>query len=527
MVHRITKPLAVGAAAVALSLLAAGCSSGKTDAGATTGSKTLVIDKAFDLKTADPARMYEPTGEMVDKALYETLLTFKGGDVSKVVPGVATLDQSADAKTFTLTLKGTHTFSDGTKMTADDVVFSLQRVIGLKGNPSFLLDGVTVTKKDDTTVVLTTATATPALPSILANPALGIVNSKVVKANGGSTAASDSAEKYLNTHSAGSGPYVLDSLNLASQVVLTTNAKYDGEAKPTYSRVVIRNVEGATQKINVQGGDTQVALDLSGDQAKGLGDGVKVTSDPSANVIFLLLNQNPAVSRMTSNPDFVTAVKKSIDYQDLVSVAGAGTAQAAGVVPSMFLGALDKADAPTTDAAAAKAALAKSGYKGEKITLNFPSDITLNGIEFPTIAQRLQAQLAKTGINVELAPAPVATELDAYRAGKETIGLWYWGPDYPDPSDYLAFTPGAVVGLRAGWAKGADAAVSKLADAAAAGGSDEQRKSQFQDLQRALNASGPFIPLLQPGNNIAAKSSVTGIVYNAVWTIDIAALGGK
>jgi len=193
----------------------------------------------------------------------------------------------------------------------------------------------------------------------------------------------------------------------------------------------------------------------------------------------------------------------------------------------MFLGALDKADAPTTDAAAAKAALAKSGYKGEKITLNFPSDITLNGIEFPTIAQRLQAQLAKTGINVELAPAPVATELDAYRAGKETIGLWYWGPDYPDPSDYLAFTPGAVVGLRAGWAKGADAAVSKLADAAAAGGSDEQRKSQFQDLQRALNASGPFIPLLQPGNNIAAKSSVTGIVYNAVWTIDIAALGGK
>ena len=46
--------------------------------------------------------MYEPTGEMVDKALYETLLTFKGGDVAKVVPGVATLDQSRDAKTFTL-----------------------------------------------------------------------------------------------------------------------------------------------------------------------------------------------------------------------------------------------------------------------------------------------------------------------------------------------------------------------------------------------------------------------------------------
>ena len=138
-------------------------------------------------------------------------------------------------------------------MTADDVVFSLQRVIGLKGNPSFLLDGVTVTKKDDTTVVLTAATPTPALPSILANPALGIVNSKVVKANGGTTGESDAAEKYLNTHSAGSGPYVLDSLNLASQVVLTKNRSTTA-TKPAYSRVVIRNVAGRDPEDQRPGG---------------------------------------------------------------------------------------------------------------------------------------------------------------------------------------------------------------------------------------------------------------------------------
>ena len=89
------------------------------------------------------------------------------------------------------------------------------------------------------------------------------------------------------------------------------------------------------------------------------------------------------------------------------------------------------------------------------------------------------------------------------------------------------FTPGDVVGLRAGWAAGANPAITKLADAAAAGGSNAERTSQFQALQKALNESGPFIPLLQPGNNIASKSSVTGVVYNAVWTIDIASLGSK
>jgi peptide/nickel transport system substrate-binding protein len=518
--------LAVGAAVVALAVLVTGCSSGKTT-GSNSAAKTITIDKTFDLKTADPGRMYEVTGEMVDKALYDTLLTFKGGNVSKVVSGLATLKESSDAKTFTLTLTGSHKFSDGTPITANDVVFSLDRVIGIKGNPSFLLAGVTIAKKNSTTVVLTTKTATPSLPAILANPALGILNSKVVKAHGGTTTDKDSAEKYLNTHSAGSGPYILSSLNLASQVVLTANKNYDGSDKPTYSRVVIQNVQGPTQKINVQGGNADVALDLSGTQATGLASSINVTSNPSANVIFLLLNQNPSISKFTSNPDFLKAVKEAIDYSDLVSIAGTGTSQATGVVPSMFLGALGSADELKTDATAAKADLAKSGYSGQAVTLNFPSDITLNGIEFPTLAQRIQSQLKAVGININLAPAPVATELDAYRNGTETIGLWYWGPDYPDPNDYLAFTPGDVVGLRAGWTATGNPGISALATAAAAGGSNSERASQFTALQKALNESGPFIPLLQPGNNIAAKSTVTGVVYNAVWTIDIAALGKK
>ena len=43
------------------------------------------------------------------------------------------------------------------------------------------------------------------------------------------------------------------------------------------------------------------------------------------------------------------------------------------------------------------------------------------------------------------------------------FGLSLWGPDYPDPADYLAFTPGQLVGLRAGWPKGSDPAIEALA----------------------------------------------------------------
>jgi peptide/nickel transport system substrate-binding protein len=520
--------MAAIAAFATAAVVLAGCSAGSDSSGSGSGSSdasTLVIDKAFDLKTADPGRMYEPTGQLVDKALYETLLDFEGSDVADVVPGLATMEANDDSTEFTFTLEDGHTFSDGSPVEADDVVFSLQRVIGMKGNPSFLLAGVTVEKVDDSTVKLTTEEPTPGLPYILPNPALGILNSEVVQENGGTTDESDAAEEWLNANSAGSGPYVIDSLDLSTQVVLTASENYSGDA-PAYGRVVIRNVDGATQKINLQGGDSQVALDLSGDQVSDLSD-FSVTSDPSANVIFLLLNQNPKVSDITSNPDFVKAVKEAIDYDDLVEFSGAGTAQAVGVIPSMFLGALDSSEALTQDLDAAKADLKASGYNGESVTLNFPSDITLSGVEFTSLAQRIQSQLAEAGITVELAPAPVATELDTYRNGEETIGLWYWGPDYPDPSDYLVFTPGDVVGLRAGWADGADDTVSSLADAARVGGSTEERATQFTDLQKALNESGPFVPLLQPGNNIATADSVTDVAYNAVWTVDIADLGSK
>jgi peptide/nickel transport system substrate-binding protein len=508
---------------VSAALLLTACSTDSPDTAAPEGS-TIVIDKAFDLVTADPGRMYEPTGQLIDKALYETLLDFDGSDVATPVPGLATLEQSDDAKTFTFTLEEGHTFSDGSPVEADDVVFSLERVIGMKGNPSFLLAGVTVEKQDEQTIVLTTEEPTPALPYILPNPALGILNSEVVIDNGGTTDETDAAEEWLNANSAGSGPYVLESLDLTSQVVLAANDEYSGDA-PAYSRVVVRNVDGPTQKINIEGGDSQLALDLSGDQVSSLADGVDVQSEASANVIFLLLNQNDEISEITSNPDFVSAVKKAIDYADLVEFAGTGTSQAYGVIPSMFLGALGEEDALTSDLDGAKADLEKSGYDGEPVTLNFPSDVTLNGVEFTVLAQRIQSQLEAAGITIELAPAPVATEIETYRNGEETIGLWYWGPDYPDPSDYLVFTPGDLVGLRAGWEVGMDDTVSGLADAARVGGSPEERTAQFSELQKALNESGPFVPLLQPGNNIAFADTVTDVAYNAVWTIDIADLG--
>ncbi|MDR1633324.1 MAG: ABC transporter substrate-binding protein [Bifidobacteriaceae bacterium] len=530
MTSRKLTLLRLAGAACAASLLLSACGGDDGDAdnpnqSGGTGAAQIVIDTTFDIKTIDPGREYEPTGQILVKALYDTLLTFADNDTTKVIPDLADYESNEDQTEFTLTMADGRVFSDGSPVTADDAVFSLQRLQGLKGNPSFLLDGVTVTKVDDKTLKLTTADPAPALPAILATPSLGVVNSKLVLENGGAIDESDTAEEFLNGTSAGSGPYTLEKLDTASEAILVKNAKYNGAQKATFDKVILRNTEPATQKMNVERGDSQVALGLSGDMVESLAEGVKLESVPSATVVFLLINSDPAISELTAKPEFVKAVKAAIDYQGLLEIAGKGAAQATGLVPSVFLGALPESDALKFDPDAAQAAAVAAGAPGQKLTLSFPNDIDPTGLNLTTLAERIQSQLAAAGIEVDLAPAPFATEIDAYRDGKEQIGLWYWNPDYMDPANYLAFGPGQSVGLRAGWPAGANASIESLVTQGYTTGDLQTRQTVFEDWGKAMNAESPFVPLLQPGSNVAYQSGITGVYYNPVWLINVTGLG--
>lgn len=509
------------------SLVLVGCAATAPESGSGSAPSSIVIDTAFTLETGDPGRNYVPTGYMVSKALYETLLDFAGSDESTPVPGLASYEQNDDATVFTFTLEDGRVFSDGSPITADDVVFSLNRVKGMtESKANFLMEGIEVTKVDDKTVELSTATPSLKLPALMTNPSLAILNSKLVIENGGTTDNSDTAEKFLNSTSAGSGPYVLDSLDFESQVVLTENEKYNGAEDIDFTRVVIRSVsESATQKMNLEGGDSQVAVDLSGDQVAGLGDGVNVFSTPSAQTIFLLLNQSADVAGVTANPEFASAVRYALDYPALLELAGAGSEQATGVIPPSFLGALT--DGVEQDLAASKAALAASGYAGETITLEYPNDYPVGGVSFTPLAERVQSQLADAGITVELAPAPFTTQIDEYVNGREAFSIWFWGPDYADSANFLPFAAGAKVGLRAGWTAEQDPAVVEFAAAAENATSMDEREGAFSAFAAALQEQGPFVPLIVPGSNIATADYIDGVAYNSTWTMDIAELQSK
>jgi peptide/nickel transport system substrate-binding protein len=499
--------------------------------------QTLVIDNSFTIKTTDPQRAFDPTGSIVDRGIYDTLFTYNGSDLAHPVPLLVTSYQSTNnAMRFVFNLRKDVHFANGDPLTSADVVFSLNRLINLKGNPAFLLDGIVIKPHGRYQVTMSSKTPAGQLPAILANPSTGIVNSKLVKQHGGTASVgadkNDKAEQWLNSSAsagAGSGPYVLSSYSPTSQITLKRNAKYWGITKPGFDTVVVRNMVAATQLINVSRGTHEIAIDLASDQAQTLkgNSKVKVSLSPSTWVFWLYANNDKTVSTVTSNKQWQTAVRYGLDYKSILSVAGPGAYQTPGLIPSMFDGALPAKEAIKQNVPKAKAALAASGQGSQSVSLEYPSDLTINGVPFATLAQKVQANLQAIGINVTLAGSPTGTWLTSYRSGKMAFGLSLWGPDYPDPADYLAFAPGQLVGLRAGWPAGSAPAIEKTANAAAVATDPKKRTALFQSFQRQLNASGPYFPLMQPTQVFVSTSDLKNAVYNSVYSVDVTKVAPK
>jgi peptide/nickel transport system substrate-binding protein len=537
---------AAGAVVIAGAIALAGCgggnggdapaaSSGTSGGGSTTASKatgTLVVDQSFVDKGLDPGHEFTPTNNMIIQSMYDTLVTFDPGKTEPKPSLAASWKGSSDAKRYTFTLRDGVTFSDGTPLTSADVVFSLNRMKNLQDAPSFLLADATITAPDAKTVVVTSKTANPALLRILATPPTAIVNSKVVKAHGGTDAAdaakTDKAQAYLQTASAGSGAYTLTQGQQNQQYTLTANPKYWGTA-PGFGKVVVRNMAAPTQLLNVQRGSNEIALDLSAQQAgtvKGNAN-LQVTTDASVNIFDVEANMDSKISP-TGNADLRKAIRLALDYDGYVRLSGVGAAQAPGVIPSQFLGALPASDAVKQDVEQAKQLVASSGVSNPTVKLAYPSDATPNGVSFSSIAQKVQSDLGKVGIKVTLDGSPAVSFLKNYAAGKNQMSVSYWGPDYPDPNDYLVYAPGAPGTSRAADNKYTKADNPQLAALGAKAGStldDTERGQLFQQFQQGLNEDSPFFPLFQPAQAIVGSKSLSNVVLDPTYTLNIPAVG--
>lgn len=494
--------------------------------------RVLVVGHTESTDSLDPAHGYTQTTGIINRVTYETLVTFPDADASAIVPLLATdWTVSEDGLSYTFNLNTEATFANGDPLTADDVVFSFNRLKHVQGTPSFLAANIaSITADDGDTVTVTLNAPDPAfLANLAANP-FSITNDTQVMENGGTAgedaATADSAEAYLNGTSAGTGPYVLESWEPQVETVLARNANYWGDA-PYFDRIIITNIpEAATQKVALESGEIDIALDLTSDQLATMGNSTDITvaTTPGNIVHFLLMNNDPELGGPVSDPRVQLAIRHALDYAGYKSLWGGLTPASPLAIGQ--LAAYGEDMAFTRDLDRARELLAEAGYEnGFDITLSYPI-LTFQGVNMETNAQKIQADLAEVGINVTLNPGELQVSLEEYRSGQQGFAYWFWGPDFLDPIDVLSFLPGGKVGgERANWTDdNAEQAILDLRDQAALESDPEARVELFRQIQDYLREAGPWAPFLQPNVQTAFRADLQGYVWHPQWLIDLSLL---
>lgn len=522
-------------AALAASLMMvsfAGCGNG----GGSSASKTVVIGVATDLKTLDTGHMYEIYGNMISYATYDMLFRIKGKDMANPQPSLATEDWTLDATgtVYTLPIRQDVTFTSGNKLTAKDVVWSIQRVINLKSNTAAHVAGIeSVVAKDDYTVVITLKAPDASFLTKLASNAYCVLDSEVVKQNGGTDAAdaatTDTARNYLDSHSAGSGPFILENWTAGSELTLVKNQNYWGEAG-NVEKVIIKEIPDANTQIQMlEKGEIDMALSLNADNISQLEgkEGVSILRDQTAVTTFLIMNDDPVVGGPMANPDVQQAVRLAINYDNLLQVCGDGATLPLSIVPQGFIGAKTRPEG-YRNVEKAKELMAKAGYADgfdiELTAANYNSE----GMQWTTIAQMIQADLKEIGINVNIKTAEFSVILDPYRNGEIPFLVMHWSPDYYDINNQLAFLPGDTVGERAKWE--VDESNQAMVDLGnkIIGESDKTLRAQYSgELQDMMAENSPYAFLLQHPKVYAVRSNLENVVYNDLCKVQLTELRVK
>ena len=515
------RPLLAGVATVAM--IAAG------SAIAGTPKDMLVHAKDIsDTITLDPAEVFEFTGGEVVANVYDRVMMFEPEDLSKLVGGVAeSFSVSDDGKTVTLKIRAGQKFHSGNPVTANDVAYSLQRVIKLKKTPSFIftqfgwdkdnVDGLIKATGPDTVAVTINSAFSPGLLLNALSAGVGsVVDMQTVEANAKD---GDMGYAWMKNHSAASGAYSVKTWKANELIMMEAHQAYR-HGTPKMKRVVLRHVaEPSAQRLLLEKGDVDLARDLTPDQIKGLAGNKDIVVDdyPKAALIYLAAN---GTHPLLGKPDMLNALRYMVDYKGMESSFLAGQYKVhQSFWPSGLWGSLD-GQAYKTDMAKAKmlAEQAGAGKGGDPIVID-----TLTNPPYPDIAQSIQQSLSELGVKSEIMLSEGKTLWPKYRARKHQLIVAQWSPDYVDPhsnADAFAHNPdnrleAKLTGKPAWRTAYDDKEVTAMTEAAAAELDLVKRKQMYLDLQKKVQSSSNFVMMFQNKEQLARRANVKGYVSGA------------
>ena len=316
----------------------------------------------------------------------------------------------------------------------------------------------------------------------------------------------------------GTGPYRLDTWNRGSDITLTANEDYWGEA-PLSPTVIFRwSTEPAQRLVELQSGTVDGIDNVGADDFETVsGDSnLALYEREGLNTLYFGFNNNPAVEGFDNeaNPFANELVRQAlamgIDRQRIVdNFSPPGSEVATHFTPCAIPFACEGDEWYEYDPDAARDMLAEAGYPDGFETQIHLRDVARSYIAAPQpVAADLQAQLADLGITATIDVQESTTFIDNADAGLlPGIHILGWGADYPDVTNFLDYHFGA--GASAQFGDKFDDITEPLATGASSV-EDADRQAAYEEANNAIRTHVPMIPIAHNGSGVAFQAANTG-----------------
>lgn len=497
----------------------------------TPANMLVIANRIDDITTIDPAQSFEFAGSDVSRNIYSKLVNFDPLNLEAgYQPDLAdSWTVSEDGRTITFTMRQGVKFHSGNPVRAEDVEFSLRRVVQLNKTPAFILTqfGFTADNVAETivaegnTIRITTDKryATSFVLNCLTATIGGIVDKELVLAN---EVDGDLGNSWLATNSAGSGPYKLQGWKPNESVTLVSNPDYYGGA-PAMERVIVRHVqESATQRLMLERGDIDVARNLNPEDIAGVREveGLAIDDELRGRLMYIAVNQK---NEVLAKPEVREAIKYLVDYEGMQNsfLDGQYTIHQ-NFLPRTYLGAVDE-NPFNLNIEKARELLASAGVGPFEIEVG-----VREAQERIEIAQSLQNTFAQADITLNITVGTAKAILGRYRARELDMYMGAWGPDYPDPhtnAGTFAYNPdnsdeAKATGLLAYRNAWDTAGLTDKVAAAVVEGDRDARAVMYHEIQAEFRDKAPFAVMFQKieqtGRSEAVKNLNLGGAITAV-----------
>lgn len=474
------------------------------------GAAELKIGSANMAPFLDPGRDHSNVGSQFYYNSFDVLIERDYNSDSPVFkPGLSLQWKMVAPTTMEFKLREGITFHNGEAMTADDVVFSFNRMFQAKFPPYAVrskdrLNNFDKAEKiDESTVRVHVKRSEPLWETLINMQQLMIIPEEYTKGlSGDPKVAEDSDFEAFSLAPVGTGPYKISEFIPNERLVWERHDAFWGEPAPLDKVTVLKIPEMASRITALKNAEVDIITNVPPDQLATIEADAELKVEGMVTPLFHVIIFNTQNEKM-KDPKFRRALSLAVDRDTLNEALWLGKA----VVPSTHtfpqFGELYMPELKTFeyDLDEAKKLLAETGYKGEEIRFDTSAVYYTNGLLAAQAIQEMWAAIGvKLTINVD----------DKWTGNDPTMNVRNWSNPlyFADP-----FGSFGVMWAPDGPAEG-EGRFKPDADYAAAwekfrfSERIEDRRAAYADLMERIKQDPPLLVLYQPYESWGLRKNV-------------------